>query len=100
MLFRSWSLVFLLGYILVGISRWPADRGAAGRWLHFCATLLVLSLAQWLIASAYFMDAVDWQPLLRSAFAACLVYPVIGLLFRPLNRFWLRPENSSLVRGV
>jgi rod shape-determining protein MreD len=95
-----WSLVFLLGYILV-LPLLPLTRyGALGRWLHFAITLLLLALAQWLIASIFFMQGIDWRPLLRAAVVACMLYPLAGFLFRPLNRLWIRPDNTALGRGA
>jgi rod shape-determining protein MreD len=95
-----WSLVFLLGYMLAqvlpGLNRW----GAIGRWLQYCTTIALLALAQWILASAYFMSAVDWGPLVRSAVGACLLYPLLGLLLRPLNRLWPRPDDGQLQRGL
>ena len=95
-----WSLIFLIGYIMVHLTGRLPFEGVAARWINFCATLLVLSVAQWLIASVYFLDFVEWTPLLRSSVAAALLYPLIGLAFRPLNRLWSRPGNSRLARGV
>ncbi len=95
-----WSLVLLLGRSLVLILPPPQDWGGAGRWFHFCATLLALALTQWVVASAYFMSWFEWSPLARSVFAASLAYPLIELLLRPFSRSWSRTLNPSLSRGA
>ncbi len=96
-----WSLIFLLGFIVVQVSRPATAFNTVGRWLHFCTTLGLLSLVQWLIASAYFMDVVvDWRPLARSAIAFGIAYPFIALLFRALDRLWLRSDTAISARGA
>ena len=95
-----WSLILLIGRALVPMFPPPQDWGFPGRWFHFCATLLALALAQWVVASAYFMGLVEWQPLARSAFAVSLAYPLLELLFRPYGRTWSRTHNPSLTRGA
>ncbi len=95
-----WSLVFLVGFILSGLlprfERW----GAKGRWLHFCATLLLLSAVQWAIASAYFLGAADWRPLMRGALLAALLYPLIELLLRPIDRLSASRFDARFERGA
>jgi rod shape-determining protein MreD len=95
-----WSLVFLLGYFLVQVLRGLTRWGAMGRWLQFCATITLLALVQWILASLYFMSASDWKPLVRSALWVCLLYPLLGLLFRPLTRLWPHPVDSRIERGA
>lgn len=95
-----WSLMLLLGRSLVLVLPPPQDWAFYGRWLHFCATLLALALAQWIVASAYFMNWIEWSPLARSAFAASFTYPLIELLLRPFSRSWSRTHNPSLLRGA
>jgi rod shape-determining protein MreD len=95
-----WSLVYLLGYMLVQVLRDFNRWGAAGRWLLFSITIALLAFAQWLVASVYFMNAADWIPLVRSAAVICLLYPLMGLLLRPLNRLRPRPDDAHPGRGL
>ncbi len=94
-----WSLVFLLGLVLAHVIRTNGAWGNGGRWLHFCATLVVLALAQWVIAAAYFMSAIDWRPFLAAAFVAALIYPLLGVLLGPLERLWPTSDNARFERG-
>lgn len=94
-----WSLVFLLGLMFIQACR-PAERwGAVGVWLHFAATLSLLALAQWAIATAFFMSAVDWRPFFNGALLAALVYPLLCLIFAPLDRFWPEFSRTRFDRG-
>jgi rod shape-determining protein MreD len=96
-----WSLIFLSGFVAIQVSRPLSDINPIVRWLHFAATLVFLGALQWLIASAYFMDAgIEWRPLARSVVVIALVYPLIALLFQPIERLWLRTDTSMLARGV
>jgi rod shape-determining protein MreD len=94
-----WSLVFLLGLMFVQACR-PGERwGAAGRWLHFAATLGLLALAQWLIATLYFVSVVDWRPFLNGALLAAFAYPLLSLAFGPLEHLWPATRHGRFDRG-
>jgi rod shape-determining protein MreD len=92
-----WSLIFLIGVVAVDATRDLPDWGAVGRWIQFCATLLVLGLAAWLVTSIYFLELADWKPMAVALAMAALSYPLFGLLLRPLHRL-LRIEIPALNR--
>jgi rod shape-determining protein MreD len=92
-----WSLMFLIGVVAVDATRDLPDWGALGRWAQFCATLLVLGAAAWLVTSIYFLELADWKPLAVALGCAALSYPLFGFALRPLHR-WLRPEIPALNR--
>ena len=94
-----WSLTYLLGYIFARVLPQTLAEATLLRWGHFCMTLCGMALAQWAIASIYFLSWADWKPLAGGMVAAGLAYPVIGLMFRPLSRLWIRPDNGFLARG-
>jgi rod shape-determining protein MreD len=94
-----WSLMFLVGVVAVDATRDLPDWGALGRWGQFCCTLLLLGVCQWLVASIYFVELVDWKPMLLAVGFAAVSYPVIGFALRPLLRLWSRPEHSGASRA-
>lgn len=95
-----WSLVFLIGLMFVQVSRAFERTSPIGRWLHYCATLVLLALVQWLIAAAFFMSAIDWRPFLFGALLAAVVYPLFGLVFAPFDRLWPASAHRRFDRGV
>ncbi len=95
-----WSLVFLLGLMFVQATRAGERWGTIGRWLHFCLTLVLLALAQWLIAASFFMHAIDWRPFLHGAILVALIYPVLSLIFMPLARLWPSAGHGRFERGA
>jgi rod shape-determining protein MreD len=95
-----WSFIYLVGHVAALFLPLVLDWGTVGRWLHFATIMIGSVLLQWLTASLFFMNMVDSQAMMRSALVAVLAYPLLGLLFKPLNTLWLRPDNSSLVRGI
>jgi cell shape-determining protein MreD len=94
-----WSLIFLIGIVVVDATRDMPDWGALGRWLQFAATLLILGFCQWLVASIYRVELAASKPMLMAVVIAALSYPVIGFCLRPLQRLWVRPENTGMSRG-
>ncbi len=94
-----WSLIYLLGFALCTGSRGLTRWGALGRWLQFCVTIVGLAFVQWLVASLYVLSVADWKPLVRSATGLCLLYPLVGMMFRPVLRLWRPAANPSLQRG-
>lgn len=95
-----WSLIYLIG-LMCCHALWPPMKvGAFGRWLQFGATLIILATAEWLLASAFFMSAISWQPFFGGALFAVLVYPFIGLALRPIDRLWPSSDNPRFERGV
>jgi rod shape-determining protein MreD len=95
-----WSLVFLLGLALVHAVPPQEAWGAGGRWLHFAVTVLVLAVAQCVIAAMFFMSAIDWLPFASAAAWASVAYPLLALLFRPLDRLWPRSGHARFERGI
>jgi rod shape-determining protein MreD len=93
-----WSLIYLFGLVVSRALGHFAMRGALGRWLQFCGTIVVLALLQWLVASTYAAALSHWVPLVQAALTACLLYPLVSLLLRPFNRLWLAAETPRLQR--
>lgn len=95
-----WSLVYLVGYIFARALPQTPFGAPLQRWAYFCLALCLLGAVQWVIASIYFLALAEWRPLASGTLAAALSYPVIGLIFRPLNSLWMSPENGLLKRGM
>lgn len=96
-----WSLVFLLGLVLAHVfpTSWHGG-GTVVRWLHFCVTLVLLAVAQWVIATAFFMSPIEWRPFASGALFAVLAYPVLALLLKPCDRLWPTSAHARFERGL
>lgn len=94
-----WSLVYLLGYLTARALPQSVVTTTLQRFANFCLTLGVLALAQWTIASVYFVDYAEWRPVVSGTLAAILAYPVVGLIFRPLSLLWMPRDSGQLMRG-
>ena len=96
-----WSLIYLVGYVVALLAR--DVRGAqsiTGRWLAFSVCMIIVVMVQWAVSSLYFARGFDWRPLAVAVVMTVLVYPVLALVFWPLNRLWTRRTIGPLTRGV
>ncbi len=94
-----WPLVFLSGLALT----WAVDgaigaAGGIGRWAGFVIASTGLSVVAWLIASAYVVKAVAWQPMVVSVLIQSALYPLVAALLGPAARAVAGPRVLVLER--
>lgn len=95
-----WSLIYLVGYAIALEAQLVKGTGPFGRWLLFLASLGVLALAAWAIASLYYLELAEWRPFAWAALLAGLAYPPLAFLLRSLDPDPVRRSNDVLARGV
>lgn len=92
-----WALIYLVGYALsLTVSTTPLVARALARWLVLGGTLAVLSLAEVLLAAAYFNVSADWSQPLIAAVVATLFYPLLTAILRTIAG----PRSSTADSGA
>lgn len=73
-----WPLYYLVCQaIAFWLARGPSDFSLFPSWVGFLLAVTITTLLGWGVATAYFMRAVDWQPMAIGALVVWLAYPVI-----------------------
>lgn len=80
-----WSLVFLLGYAIALHQSMGAAGNKAARWLLLAAALAPLAVVQFLLASLYYLEWVDWRPFVLAALGVSILYPILALVLTLLE---------------
>jgi rod shape-determining protein MreD len=73
-----WALIYLVGQAIARQQSVLAANGRVVRWALLAAAVIVLTLLEWVFASLYFLEWVDWQPFASGALTAILIYPFIA----------------------
>jgi len=93
-----WSLMHVLGHVLaVAVRRRGA--GLLVRMLLVAFVTAALTLVAWAIASVYFVSLAAWRPLVTAAGIVLLVYPLLCLLFAPIDGWISKRGSLRLERG-
>jgi rod shape-determining protein MreD len=95
-----WPLVFVAGIAITSRAAPVIDRHRSIRFAAFAATILILMIVQWLIASAYYVRWLELRPMLEAAMIAAVAYPIVAAMLSALGGMPRRPSNPSLSRGA
>ena len=95
-----WSLAYLTGFGLASQSTdYAVSQFETGRWIAFAICMVLTVSLLWAVSSLYFASAFNWHPLAVAVMIAIFIYPVIALLFWPLNKIGAARAIGSLTRG-
>jgi rod shape-determining protein MreD len=94
-----WPLVFLCGFAVTRMFNrlFPAQDDFA-RWRSFVAASSIATSTAWLIASFYFLQLVDWRPMLGSVLGQSALYPLLVWMIAPIARQLDGPRALHLER--
>jgi rod shape-determining protein MreD len=93
-----WSLLALIAAALARYERKAVPAlGPLGRYALFGFAMLLLAVIGWAVASLYFLRLIEWRPLLSSALAAVVAYPLLASLLGPIERLWAETPPRQIL---
>lgn len=95
-----WSLVYVAGLGLAGLSARFGGGGNLSQWFGFAVVMAGLALLAWLLASVYFVRFIDWRPMAWAAAVLPLAYPFVQALLGPVDRWMAGPRALNLERRI
>ncbi len=73
-----WAALFLLTYTIAVQYRLRAARwNFSTLWLVFSVTAIVAAAAGWVLASVYFVQIIDWRPMMIGALVTIAIFPLV-----------------------
>ena len=95
-----WALIYLLGYFLGALCEPYGRHSQRMRVALFAAALVGVTVAAWLLSSAYFMELADWRPYAAGAGYAAIAAIIIVPLLHWLSAAKDARDNARFARGV
>jgi len=94
-----WPLIYLSAYTLGVLEETAGRKSPVLRLALFAASLALVAVLGWAIASLFFFEVADWRPYARgaglAAIAAIVIVPLLHILDMPEDTL----ENPPLQRG-
>lgn len=73
-----WAALFLLTYTIAVQYRLRAGHRSFGAlWLVFSVTAIVAAATGWVLASVYFVQIIDWRPMMIGSLVTIALFPLV-----------------------
>ena len=94
-----WALIYLLASAVVRLAGTQLHGSLAGRFVAFAAGFVLAAAVTWIVASGYYLRAMEVEPILAATATLILAYPALAALLWFTREPQRRQVNVSLDRG-